>query len=186
MVLKEKDSSILPEELIMNKIYLIRGQKVMIDRDLAILYEVETKALKQAVKRNIDIFPEHFMFELTNDEFLHLRSQTVTSSWGGQRYLPFVFTEHGVLQLASVLRSTRAKQMSIRIIEVFIKMRQLLKDTISIRLDIEGIKKKLENQNKNIELVFSYLDELMEKQEKSQPRIQIGYKYSGKENHTDK
>ena len=100
--------SVIPDEVIASKIYLIRGQKVMLDKDLAELYETETKVLKQAVKRNIDIFPEHFMFQLTNQEFTILRSQTVTSSWGGQRYLPFVFTEHGVLQLASVLKSTRA------------------------------------------------------------------------------
>lgn len=100
----------LPEEVIMSKILIIRGQKVMIDQDLAELYEVETKALKQAVKRNIDIFPNHFMFELTESEFKNLRSQIVTSKWGSQRYLPFAFTEHGVLQLANVLR-TRKWQM---------------------------------------------------------------------------
>jgi hypothetical protein len=97
----------IPNEVIMSKIYLIRGQKVMLDSDLAELYETETKVLKQAVKRNIDIFPDHFMFELTEKEFKNLRSQFVTSNWGGQRYLPYVFTEHGVLQLASVLKSTR-------------------------------------------------------------------------------
>lgn len=98
----------LPDEVIMSKIFLIRGKKVMIDRDLAELYETETKVLKQAVRRNKDIFPEHFMFELTEDEFKILRSQSVTSRWGGQRYLPFVFTEHGILQIANVIRSLRA------------------------------------------------------------------------------
>lgn len=170
------DKVMLPDELIMNKIFVIRGQKVMIDRDLAELYEVETKVLKQAVKRNIDIFPQHFMFELTQKEFSNLRSQTVTSNWGGQRYLPYVFTEHGVLQLANVLRSKRAKQMSIRIIEVFVRMREMLTDTLSLKLDIEEIKKKLENQDKNIELVFSYLDELIDKQENPKPRKKIGFK----------
>jgi hypothetical protein len=116
------------------------------------------------------------MFELTENEFINLRSQFVTSSWGGQRYLPFVFTEHGVLQLASVLKSKRAKKMSIRIIEVFVKMRQMLTDNLTVKLDIEEIKKKLVNQDKNIELVFSYLDELMEKQENPVPRKQIGFK----------
>ncbi|RLD55359.1 MAG: ORF6N domain-containing protein, partial [Bacteroidetes bacterium] len=102
----------VPDEVVMNKIFIIRGEKVMIDRDLAELYGVETKVLKQAVKRNLDIFPKNFMFELTKEEFLDLRSQIVTSSWGGQRYLPYVFTEHGVLQLANVIKSKLAKKMS--------------------------------------------------------------------------
>lgn len=176
-MIKEKDDDImLPDESIMSKIWFIRNEKVMLDRDLAELYEVDTKVLKQAVRRNIDIFPEHFMFELTENEFINLRSQTVTSSWGGQRYLPFVFTEHGVLQLASVLKSKKAKKMSIRIIEVFVKMRQMLTDNLTLKLDIEEIKKKLVNQDKNIELVFNYLDELMEKQKNPIPRKQIGFK----------
>ena len=166
----------LPDESIMSKIWFVRNEKVMLDRDLAERYEVDTKVLKQAVRRNLDIFPEHFMFELTENEFKNLRSQFVTSSWGGQRYLPFVFTEHGVLQLASVLKSKRAKKMSIRIIEVFVKMRQMLTDNLTLKLDIEEIKKKLVNQDKNIELVFNYLDELMEKQENPIPRKQIGFK----------
>ncbi len=176
-MIKENDDNImLPDESIMSKIWFIRNEKVMLDRDLAELYEVDTKVLKQAVRRNIDIFPEHFMFELTENEFINLRSQFVTSSWGGQRYLPFVFTEHGVLQLASVLKSKKAKKMSIRIIEVFVKMRQMLTDNLTLKLDIEEIKKKLVNQDKNIELVFNYLDELMEKQNNPIPRKQIGFK----------
>jgi len=167
---------IIPNKVIENKIYFIRGESVMLDRDLAELYEVETKVLKQAVKRNLDIFPENFMFELTKDEFDNLRSQTVTSNRGGHRYLPFVFTEHGVLQLANVLRSNRARKMSIRIIEVFVSMRELLIDTLDLRLEMEKIKKKLLNQDKSIELVFSYLEELMDKQENPVPRKMIGYK----------
>jgi len=172
---------IIPNKNIENKIYFIRGEHVMLDRDLAELYEVETKVLKQAVKRNLDIFPENFMFELTKDEFNNLRSQTVTSSWGGHRYLPFVFTEHGVLQLANVLRSKRARKMSIRIIEVFVSMRELLIDTLSLRLEMEEIKKKLLNQDKSIELVFNYLDELLEKQENPKQRNKVGYKIKGSE-----
>ncbi len=166
----------IPDEIITNKIYVIRGQKVMIDRDLAELYQVETKALKQAVKRNIDIFPNHFMFELTKEENDSLRSQFVTSKKGrgGTRYLPIVFTEHGVLQLAHVLRSKRARLMSIRITEIFIKMREILVDDLNIKLEIEKIKKKLSEQGKNIELVFNYLDELIEKKEN--PRTKIGFK----------
>ena len=103
---------ILPDEVITNKIYLIREQKVMLDSDLEELYGLETKYLKQAVKRNSDIFPDHFMFELTKEENDFLRSQIVTSSWGGTRYLPMVFTEHGILQLSHVLRSKRARILS--------------------------------------------------------------------------
>lgn len=150
----------------------------MLDRDLAALFQVETKVLKQSVKRNMDIFPEHFMFELTEQEFEFLRSQFVTSKdgRGGTRYLPLVFTEHGVLQLSNVIRSGIAKQMSIRIIEVFVKMRQMLTDNTELRLDIEKIKKKLDNQDKNMEIVLRYLDELLEKKENPKPRPKIGYK----------
>ena len=166
----------IPNEIITNKIYLIRGQKVMLDSDLAEIYGVETKYLKQAVKRNLDIFPTHFMFELTKKENEVLRSQFVTSKKGrgGTRYLPMAFTEHGILQLSHVLRSKRARLMSIRITEIFIKMREILTDNLSVKLEIEEIKKKLTNHSKNIELVFNYLDELIEKKDK--PRTKIGYK----------
>ena len=168
----------IPDEIITSKIYLIRGQKVMVDRDLAELYGVETKVLKQAVKRNSDIFPRHFMFELTKEENEFLRSHFVTSKKGrgGTRYLPMVFTEHGVLQLAHVLRSKRARLMSVRITEIFIKMREILVDNLNIKLEIEEIKKKLSTQNKNIELVFNYLDELIDKKDNPKPISKIGYK----------
>ena len=99
----------IPDEVLMNKIYQIRGQKVMLDRDLAELYQVETKVLKQQVRRNIDSFPSDFMFELTIGEFETLRSHFVTSNRGGTRYTPMVFTEHGVLMLSSILKSKRAR-----------------------------------------------------------------------------
>jgi hypothetical protein len=175
---KKATSLTIPDETVMNKIYIIRGQKVMIDRDIAELYDVETKALKQAVKRNMDIFPEHFMFEMTDDEFTNWRSQFVTSNADkmGLRYKPFCFTEHGVLQSANVLKSSRAKQMSIRIIEVFVKMREMLLDNTEIRLAIEKLERATENNKKNIELVFHYIDELTEKKENPELRKQIGYK----------
>ncbi len=177
-MVKKESALVVPDEIVMNKIYIIRNHKVMLDRDLAELYGVETKVLKQSVKRNIDIFPEHFMFELTELEFEILRSQIVTSKdgRGGTRYLPMVFTEHGILQLSNVVRSGIAKQMSIRIIEVFVKMRQMLTDNTELRLDIEKIKRKLDNQDKNMEIVFRYLDELLEKKENPKPRVKIGYK----------
>jgi hypothetical protein len=168
--------SVLSEETISNKIYFIRGQKVMLDRDLALLYEIETKVLKQSVKRNISRFPEDFMFELSLNEFNNLRSQIVTSSWGGTRILPFVFTEHGILMLSSILKSDKAIQTNIQIMRIFTKVRQMLLDTTEIKVDILQIQKKLENHDKNIELVFSYLDELTEKKENEEERVKIGYK----------
>lgn len=167
---------LLSEEIISDKIYFIRKQKVMLDRDLALLYRIETKVLNQAVKRNISRFPEDFMFQLTEIEFQNLKSQFVTSSWGGARKLPSAFTEHGVLMLSSVINSDKAIQTNIQIMRIFSRVRQMLLDTTDLKIDILQIQKKLENHDKNIELVFSYLDELTEKKENEQPRTKIGYK----------
>ena len=117
-------NELVPIEIIENKIFVVRGLKVMLDKDLAQLYEVETKDLNRAVKRNIERFPQKFMFQLTKEEWHNLRCQIGTSSWGGQRYLPYVFTEHGTLMLSSVLNSKRAINVSIQIIEVFDKLKQ--------------------------------------------------------------
>ncbi len=167
---------VIPDEIILSKIYYVRELKVMIDSDLAELYGVETKVLKQQVKRNIDRFPDDFMFELTQNEFANLRSQFVTSSWGGTRYLPMVFTEQGVAMLSSVLRSKQAIKVNIQIMRIFTKVRQMLAENLNVRLEIEEIKKKLANQDKNIELVFNYLDELIEKQENPKLHREIGFK----------
>jgi hypothetical protein len=172
----ENTSVLIPDERIMDKINLNRGQKVMLDRDLAELYGVETRRLKEAVKRNLFRFPEDFMFELTENENSILRSQIATSSWGGVRYLPMVFTEHGVLMLSSVLNSKKAISVNIQIMRIFTRIRQMLTDTLSLKLEIEDIKKKIQNQDKNIELVFSYLDELIMKREDQTPRKRIGFK----------
>jgi phage regulator Rha-like protein len=149
---------LLPDEVVMTKIVIVRGHKVMIDRDLAELYGVETKVLKQAVRRNIERFPEDFMFEMTNQEFANWRSQFVTSNSDklGLRYPPFCFTEQGVTMLSCTLNSKRAIQINIQVVRIFTKIREVLTDNLSIKLDIEDIKKKLANQDKNIELVFSY------------------------------
>jgi hypothetical protein len=169
---------LLSEELISNKIYFIRNQKVMLDRDFAFLYSIETRVLKQAVKRNISRFPKDFMFELSPDEFSNWRSQFVTSNSDkmGLRYSPMAFTEHGVLMLSSVLNSDKAIQTNIQIMRIFTKVRQMLLDTTDLKIDILQIQKKLENQEKNIELVFSYLDELTQKKIDEKPRTKIGYK----------
>ena len=167
---------LIPEEVITSKIFYIRNQKVMLDSDLAELYQVETKRLNEQVKRNLDRFPEDFMFQLTADEFQILKSQFATSSWGGRRTLPFAFTEHGVLMLSSVLNSDRAIKVNIQIMRTYTKFREMLNDTLSLKLEIEDIKKKISNHSKNIELVFNYLDELMEKKENPSSRDKIGYK----------
>jgi hypothetical protein len=174
----ENSLVLIPEEQIVDKIYLIRGQKVMLDRDLAELYGVETKRLKEAVKRNLFRFPEDFMFELTKEEFSDWRSQFATSNSDrmGLRYSPMVFTEHGVLMLSSVLNSKKAISVNIQIMRIFTRVRQMLTDTLSLKLEIEVIKEKLQNQDKNIELVFNYLDELITKQENPIPRKRIGFK----------
>ncbi len=168
------DKLTIPDEVVISKIYYIRNQKVMLDSDLAELYEVETRVLNQQVKRNFERFPEDFMFQLTKIEWKTLKSQNAMSSWGGRRKLPYVFTEHGVLMLSSVLISKKAIEMNIKIMRIFTKLRVMLTDNLSVKLEIEEIKKKLSNHSKNIELVFNYLDELIEKKEK--PRTKIGYK----------
>ena len=117
-------STILEEQRILNRICLIRGQKVMLDKDLAEMYGVETKQLKRQVKRNMERFPKDFMFTLTSKEVANLRSQIGTSSWGGTRYIPMVFTEQGVAMLSSVLSSSTAIQVNINIIRVFTKLRE--------------------------------------------------------------
>jgi len=168
---------LIPEERIMDKIYLIRDQKVMLDRDLAILFSVKAIRLREQVKRNPDKFPMHFMFQLTESEVDTMVSQNAIPSrkhLGGT--LPYVFSEYGILQLANVLNSNVAVQMSIKIIEIFVRLKQILTDTQSLKFEIETIKQKIHNQDKNIELVFSYLDELITKQEKNPPRQRIGYK----------
>ena len=168
----------LPDELIVSKIYLIRGEKVMLDRDLSKLYGVETKYLKCQVRRNILRFPDDFMFQLTQEELQQWRSQFGTSIADkmGLRHHPFAFTETGVAQLSGVLNSEQAILINNQIMRVFIKMRAMLMDTLSLKLDIEEIKKRLQSQNKNIELLFSYLDELIEKNENPLPRKRIGFK----------
>jgi hypothetical protein len=117
---KKTNQLTVPDEIISSKIYLIRGKKVIIDQDLAKLYHVETKVLKQAIRRNIERFPEDFMFELSNQEFTILRSQIATSSWGGTRYVPMVFTEQGVAMLSSVLNSAYAIMVNIQIVSAWI------------------------------------------------------------------
>src|SRR5688572_15257691 len=169
----------IPDEVVMNKIYLIRGQKMMLDRDLAELYDVETKVLNQAVKRNPDRFPADFMFQLTKKEFENLKSQIVTSSWGGVRKMPFAFTEQGVAMLSSVLKSEIAIRVNIQIIRIFTRMRKMIITHKDILLQLEKIEKKLAGHDEEITLVFGYLKQLLNP---PQPlRRKIGFKRNGEE-----
>lgn len=172
----ENTSVLIPDEIIRNKIYLIREVKVMLDKDLSELYGVSTGNLNKAVKRNIKRFPDDFMFQLNDEEFEILKFQFGISSWGGTRSFPYAFTEQGVAMLSGILNSDRAISVNIQIMRIFTKIRVMLTDTLSLKLEIEEIKKKLQNQDKNIELVFSYLDELIIKQEDLSPRKRIGFK----------
>ena len=150
----------------------------MLDSDLAKLYGVETKQLKRQVKRNAERFPEDFMFELNTEEQKILRSQFGTLRHGEHsKYNMMVFTEQGVSMLSSVLNSKRAIQVNIQIIRIFTRIRQIIADNTDVRLEIEKIKNKLDDQDKNMEIVFNYLDEFLEKQNHSNtPRKGIGFK----------
>jgi len=153
----------------------------MLDRDLAKLYGVETKVLKQQVRRNISRFPEDFMYELTNEEFFYWRSQFVTSNADrlGLRYPPFVFTEHGVLMLASVLNSEKAIQINIRIVRVFNKMRELLSAHKELLLKLDELEKKYTDHDDKIILIFKYLKQLEQtrlEEREFKKRKRIGFK----------
>jgi hypothetical protein len=174
--MNDENKILLPEELITDKIYFIRGHKVIIDNNLAKMYGVETKQLKRQVNRNKERFPEDFMFELTKTEFEILRCQFGTFNTLNNRYLPYAFTEQGVAMLSSVLNSKQAIRVNIQIIRVFTRLRQILHDNTELRLAIEEIRKKTENNTQNIELVFKYLDELLDKKENPKPITQIGFK----------
>lgn len=181
-------------QIIHSKIHTIRGQRVMLDFDLAELYNVETRALKQAVRRNMGRFPDDFMFELTPDEFANLRSQIVTSSWGGTRYMPFAFTEQGVAMLASVLQSKKAIETNIAIIRVFVALRRyaLTYDELAAKLaehdrgltDIHQLLKILVEENQSriaeIDALDTALDTLLDRfpamTPPNEPRAPIGFK----------
>lgn len=174
------DKIILPEEVIITKIYLVRGMKVMLDRDLAELYEVKPFRLREQVRRNPERFPESFMFRLTEKETDLMVSQNAIPSrqhLGG--HLPYVFTEHGVLMLANVLKSERAIKMSIKIIQVFVKVREMLMTHKDILMKLELIEQKLAGHDEKILLIFDYLKHLerARQQQKDQvDRKRIGYR----------
>ncbi|MCB2218945.1 MAG: ORF6N domain-containing protein [Bacteroidetes bacterium] len=162
------------EEFIADKILKIRNQKVLIDADLATLYGVTTKALKQQVRRNIERFPEDFMFELTKEEFEILRCQIGTSSWGGTRYSPMAFTEQGVAMLSSVLGSPTAVQVNIQIMRVFVKMRNLITRYEELLEKVEALEASALEQNEHIIQIYEVIKELVEPAYKN--RQPIGYR----------
>ena len=168
--------AIISDHVLENKFYFLREQKVMIDSDLAELYDVETRVLNQAVNRNKERFPEDFMFQLNKPEWNNLKSQIVISSYGGRRTLPYAFTEHGVLMLSSVLNSSKAIQVNIQVMRVFTRIRKGLTDQAKPSIEIAEIKKQLNNHSQNIDEVFKYLDELTSKKEVDNSRRRIGFK----------
>ena len=163
------NKSMVPVERIEKAILYVREQKVIIDTDLAVLYGVETKVLVQAVKRNIERFPPDFMFQLNDEEYRILRSQSVTSSdWGGRRFRPYAFTEQGVAMLSSVLRSPRAVQVNIEIMRAFIRLRQLLSSNRELERKLDVLEKKYDAQFKE---VFEAIRRLMAPTEVKKRRI---------------
>jgi phage regulator Rha-like protein len=159
---KAGKSIVVADEVVISKIYYIRKQKVMLDRDLAELYGVQPIRLREQVKRNVGRFPENFMLRLTEDEVEAMVSQNAIPSrqhLGGS--LPYAFTEHGVLMLAGVLKSEKAMQVSIRVIEIFVKMREMLSAHQDILLQLEKAEKKLTQHDDDIQLIFDYLKQLL-------------------------
>ncbi len=168
--------NLIPQEVIENKILLIRGRKVMLDRELALLYGVETRALNQAVKRNINRFPEDFMFKLTNDEATALsRSQFVTLKRGQNiKYLPYVFTENGVAMLSSVLNSERAIEVNIQIMRTFTKIREILSTHKELAHKLAQLERKIEKHDDEIKLIFNTIRQLMIPPETKKKKIGFG------------
>ena len=166
-----KSRALVPTETITQRIFLIRGVKVMLDSDLAELYGVSPKRLNEQVRRNSDRFPIDFMFQLTKNESDNLRSQNATSSWGGRRYAPRAFTEHGVAMLSSVLKSRRAVEMNIFIVRAFIKLREVLASNKELAHKIEELERDQKLQNKHINSIYSILGKLMDEPVISKGRI---------------
>jgi len=175
----KKQVILVPARIIENRILLIRGKKVMLDRDLAELYGVLTKNLNKAVKRNSERFPADFMFELNKCELNNLRFQIGTSSWGGQRYRPYAFTEQGVAMLSSVLNSPRAVQVNIQIMRTFIKLREIMLTHRDLRKKIEDIivrqEVKFKDYDKQIQYIFKVINEILNPVIPEPPKKKYGF-----------
>lgn len=173
-----QDKAIISDGIVIGKIQIIRGRKVMLDEDLAELYEVQTKRLNEQVKRNRERFPSDFMFQLTEKEFMDLKSQNATSRWGGRRKMPYAFTEHGVLMLSSVLKSKKAVQVNIQIMRIFMRMRELLLSQKDMILKVEKMENKIDGQSHEIKILFGYLKKLMQQRQREEDqnsRKKIGF-----------
>jgi hypothetical protein len=176
----------------------LRGVKMMLDHDLAVLYDVETKYLKRQVKRTIERFPEDFMIELTNEEFAILRSQFGTSSWGGTRYPPMAFTEQGVAQLSSVLKSPRAIAVNIQIVRLFTRMRSVLASQKDLLLKLEKLSGTVSHHSRDIKVIFGQLRRMREEEENRlllakiakekqvKPRPEVGFKVAKRSDESKK
>lgn len=185
MTENKENKLMLSDEVIISKIYFIRGQKVMLDRDLAELYGVETKYLKRQVRRNIDRFPDDFMFKLTDNEFKNWRSQFVTSNSDamGLRYAPFCFTNLGVPQLSTVLKSKRAIMVNLHIMRVFNKMHEMILNHQELFFKLNELEKKIADHDDKLLLIFEYMKQFEQtKQEelKYKNRKPIGFKRQNK------
>jgi phage regulator Rha-like protein len=168
-------SDLVPHEITRQKIFLIRGYKVMLSNDLAELYNVQVKRLIQGIKRNRDRFPDDFMFQLSRDEFRNLKSHIVTSSWGGaRRSTPYAFTEQGVAMLSSVLRSRRALQVNIAIMRAFVKLREILSTHKELAQNLAELERKIESHDKEIKAIFEAIRQLM-MPAPVRPRRKIGF-----------
>ena len=167
---------LVAEQKILNRIYVIRGEKVMLDNDLALMYGVETKVFNQSVKRNIERLPKDFMFALSEKEWKNLRSQIVTSSWDGSRYRPNVFTEQGIAMLSGILNSKTAIEVNIRIIRVFTKLREYALTHKEILVQLAKLEKEVKGNSRDIENIFVVLKELIERQSKPAARNKIGFR----------
>ncbi len=179
--MKVENKIMIPDEIIIDKIYFMRGKKVMLDRDLAKLFGVETRRLKEQVKRNLSRFPEDFMFELRKEELEELRNQfgSTNREVMGLRIAPFAFSEHGVLMLSSVLNSERAVQVNIQIVRVFTKMREMLNSYKEVEERLDHMEHTLSGHDKNIMLIFEYFKQLEKAKQgelSQKNRTRIGYK----------
>ena len=180
IIIQDNTNNTAEFSIVRSKIHEIRGQKVMLDFDLAEMYQVETKVLNQSVKRNIKRFPNDFMFQLTNEEFKILRSQIVTSSWGGARYQPYAFTEQGIAMLSGLLNSDIAINTNIIIMRAFVMLRQYVLNYAEVKQELDNFMRetnaKLNRNDMKFETIFKLFDEYMKQNKLYKERGQIGFK----------
>lgn len=168
------DKYLLPEQEIVGRIYVVNKQKIMLDFDLALFYEIPTKRINEQVKRNIDRFPKDFMFQLSEKQWENLRSQSATANHEKRRILPYAFTEHGVLMLSSVLSNQKAIQVNIQLVRIFTKMRDILLSQTGIIDQIEKLANRIDHQDEKMDGVVRYLQRFV--REKNMERQRVGYK----------